>query len=188
MNSKPIIAPSVLGVVLAGGKSSRMGTDKAALEISPTASFLSHALARFDELGLPGVVSGTCSVHHKRPIVPDFVTDSGPMSGVVACLEYAAQNRFTACLFTPIDVPQLRTEHLRTLLVAYSGDPLLTLSKSNRLEPLIAVYPVSLLESLRQPLRTGRRSLSRWIEETQHQWVRLPTAACHNVNTPEDIT
>lgn len=178
---------SLLGVVLAGGKSSRMGTDKAALKSVQGETFINLAVKRFENLNLAVVVGGNCAAPHAHPTVQDAVQNAGPIAAVVSCLEHAYKAGYEACLFVPIDTPHLDSTHLQSLIDRYGHFTQVTVANSDRIEPLIGIYPVSVLESIKNHLHHGRRSLFRWIETMEHQAVELPKAACHNVNSPEDL-
>ncbi|WP_193166139.1 molybdenum cofactor guanylyltransferase [Microbulbifer hainanensis] len=99
------------GVVLAGGRSSRMGRDKAALRMPDGETFLEHALALLGDLPLQEVrVSGM------RPGgVPDPVADLGPIGGLCGVARITSAD---SLLVIPVDMPLLSPAQLYPLLQA----------------------------------------------------------------------
>ncbi|MFG0261533.1 MAG: molybdenum cofactor guanylyltransferase [Novipirellula sp. JB048] len=180
--------PRLLGVVLCGGKSSRMGRDKAALMHPGGQTYLAHAIERLAALCDAVVVSGVSTVDHDRPTILDRVAHRGPASGVAAALEFASRHGFAACLVTPVDMPRLSELHLRSLQQAWHAEDRITVAESDVLEPLVGIYPIRFAASLQRLAESERRSLSRWLGSQDHRRVTLPAASCHNINTPEDLT
>lgn len=100
----------VTGVVLAGGKSLRMGCDKAGLAFRGR-SLLDHMLDLLAQGGSdPCVVSGQYAGY---PCIPDAFRDGGPIAGILAVAEALPGRRL---LFVPIDMPLLDPALIRRLL------------------------------------------------------------------------
>lgn len=189
----------LLGVVLCGGKSSRMGRDKATLELPGGQSYLERAVARLEPLCDQVLLSAKPGSYTAPPIIDDPEPSFGPISGVTESLRYAKQHHFQACLFTPVDTPDLTTDELALLIAAFHHAPnqaacAVTPDTATpdkpliRIEPLIAVYPVSLLPTLLRCVKEQRYSLSRLLATIDVTTVVLDKASCRNVNHPNDIT
>lgn len=98
------------GVVLAGGKSLRMGRDKAGLAFRGR-SLLDHMLDLLAQGGVhPSIVSGQYAGY---PCIPDAAPDGGPIAGMLAVAEALPGRRL---LFVPIDMPLLDPRLIRRLL------------------------------------------------------------------------
>ncbi len=191
----------LLGVVLAGGKSSRMGIDKATLpHPSSTAaaavSYLDHAIARLRPLvrqvavsGRPGISGRSGDGAASEIGLLDEQPELGPAMGVVTALRYAAAQQLSGVLVTPVDMPDITTEHLWQLAEAWlqAQGVVCASFDHQRAEPLLAVYPLAVLTELEQVLATPQRSLNRWIGARQVTRVDLPVAVARNVNRPEDL-
>ena len=99
------------GYVLAGGKSSRMGRDKALLELAGK-SLVQHAVEKLrrivDEVR---ILSGDAGLARFAPVVSDLHPGCGPMGGMEAAL---AHTRYDWNLILPVDVPFLPTLLLDT--------------------------------------------------------------------------
>ncbi|WP_345686292.1 molybdenum cofactor guanylyltransferase [Novipirellula caenicola] len=178
----------LLGVVLCGGQSLRMGRDKAALVHADGVSFLQHAIDRLSNLCDRVVVSGRTSIDHSVEMIEDPVTNRGPATGIAAALQYADRHGFAACLVTPVDMPRLTVDHLSGLVDDWQSADEITVAESDRVQPLVGIYPVRFADPLQRLAQSEDRSLFRWLGLQDHHRVTLPTSDCHNVNTPEDLT
>lgn len=204
MTLETVTRKRLLGVILYGGRSSRMGQDKALLMWSDGRSFLEHAIARADEICDEVCLSGR--------YVPNDLTDDrlpneasptryrtiddpsphlGPVAGVAMTLQVAKAESFSACLVTPIDMPQLTVADLQTMKeiwLANPGTPVCGKSEADgRIEPLVAIYPTSLLSQLQQLAGSEDRSLNRWLQRTDHREFLLSSDSCRNINSPQDL-
>lgn len=185
-----------LGVVLAGGKSSRMGRDKAWLTVfgQPMLCLVADVLARVTEEIL---VSGRDPTPFglTAPWLPDETPDLGPAGGVLTVL--AAVRR--PCLVVSCDLPFLDESCLIRLLTAWRerpGGALMTtyrIVETGYVESLVAVYEPEGETLLRGHLARGERRLSAIFPDgLRHhidysrrdaRWAR----AFFNVNSPPDL-
>ena len=94
----------VLGLVLAGGASSRMGEDKALVQLAGE-SLVARAVRRLS----PQVDRVILSAKHNYDLDIDYVRDEqngqGPVSGILAGLEYARAQGFASLLSVAVDTP-----------------------------------------------------------------------------------
>jgi molybdopterin-guanine dinucleotide biosynthesis protein A len=97
------------GYVLAGGKSSRMGRDKALLELAGKPLAL-HAVTKLRRVcGDVHILSNRAELEAFAPLVRDLHEGCGPMGGLEAALEHS---RLEWSLFTPVDIPFLPSAFL----------------------------------------------------------------------------
>lgn len=111
-------ATQPIGIVLAGGLSSRMGTDKASL-ILDGESLLLRARRHLLETGcLPVIMSGKPRTPWPDQSVSDEIEISGPMSGIIACVNFLSQLEPSnqPLVFIPVDAPLLNRIALTRLL------------------------------------------------------------------------
>lgn len=102
------------GIVLAGGKSSRMKTDKALLEINGQ-SMLARKVALLESLGAEKVVVS----RNENDFVSDLVLEKGPMGGIYSALESLKKDKdIQFVLVVPIDMPLLDKSLLEEILNA----------------------------------------------------------------------
>ncbi len=190
--------PHVEGFVLVGGKSSRMGRDKALLEIAGRplaarmADLLAPIVARVTLVGNPQ--------HYAQfglPVVADGWPGEGPLGGMVTALDAA---RAPWCVIVACDLPFLTADWLRFLCERATGlgeesDVDAIVPESTRgLEPLCAVYRKACGKTLREAFERGTRKVTDALAELQleriaeMEWRAFSPDGLlfRNVNMPED--
>jgi len=184
---------AIRGLVLAGGKSTRLGRDKTRLVFSGR-SLLERAVALLRQVADEAWVSGTdpADLGCDAPWLPDDVPGQGPMGGILTAL-----NRLGGpVLALACDMPLMRAEVLEKLVRARSARPsgaVATMyqdAATGRLEPLVAVYETDAAGLLSRSAAGGRFALSRAVPP-EHRLVvpRGPgmSRAFLNLNTPGDL-
>jgi len=176
-------ADDCLGVVLAGGRSRRMGRDKALLDWQGR-TLLEHAVARFAAAGIaPVVVSG------ERPAqagIPDTHAEAGPLAGLLAVAR-AHPGRWLVAV--PVDMPllpaawlaQLAREGAHAQAAHYADAPL---PLAFRASPEVVAGLQAQLDDPQAP-----RSLHRWLAGLDARRLvsgANAVTALANANTPED--
>jgi molybdenum cofactor guanylyltransferase len=170
-----------VGVVLAGGRSRRMGRDKALLEWQGL-TLLDHAIARFKDAGcVRTIVSGDRPEHGG---LQDAYPDSGPLGGL-----HAAGRACQGCrlVVVAVDMPKLPALWLRMLAqhespigaVHFDGSPL----------PFSVIATENVMDMLEARLRDpcASRALSDWLDAMAAVALPLPSnadEALMNFNTP----
>ena len=116
--SRHTVATEVVGVILAGGRSSRMGRDKAGLCIN-NESLLLRARRSLLAAGCERVLlSGPPRQDWPDACVPDQLTGAGPVGGIISALAWAVADGMPTknLLFVPVDAPLLSPELLASML------------------------------------------------------------------------
>ena len=157
------------GFVLAGGRSSRMGRDKALVELQGC-PLLEIALATLWAAGLPARITGRRApfagidpaipdpISNQLPeSIPDLIPESGPLGGIHAALS-ASTARWN--LFLPVDMPLMPPSLLRYLLdrAELTAAPVTAVLLNGRLEPLPVVLDRAVLPHLVGLLARGQRA------------------------------
>ena len=191
---------ALLGAVLAGGRSSRMGQDKAGLRYGEE-SFLAHTVRIMRSVCAEAVISlrpdAPCLEEACETGLPPVWDDGlhGPMGGLAACLREAAKRRFPAVLACACDMPLLTPDLLAFVCRAREKRPSGALATApllpgrNRPEPLCAVWEAAALPVLEEALASGRLGLFRALPEEAWHTVPCPAslaAGLSNVNTPQE--
>jgi len=182
------VTEAFTGAVLTGGASSRMGTDKAFVEIDgvPLAARVAAALTR---AGAVRVVAIGGDVERLRALGleahPDRVAGEGPLRGIVTALELARTDVVfvAACdLLAPDELA------MQEVLDALTLDADIVMPRTDRLEPLLAAYRRRCLPHLTAELDSGERAPHRAIEGLAVVQVRLRDAnAVRDADTPGDL-
>ena len=174
-------------LLLAGGKSARMGTSKAEL-LFEGKTFLQHMLDKAHAVGVENCyISGYTSRQEHVQTVWDVYPDRGPLSGI-----HATMRTMTTpyCLVLPVDAPKLPVEILEGLLRRHEqGDPnkVLIWEHGVRQEPLIAVYPTAMADAIEDLIRDHAAPVFRAIDTWGFDSFRMemPEEQIININTPE---
>lgn len=182
-------------VVMAGGFSRRMGTDKAALP-HPVSKLplLEHQLRLLASLH-PRRRFVSARLNQTLPTLPADVTridddgEQGPLGGVIATLSASDSEHL---LVIAVDLPQLTPETLERLLnpvpPADSGAIATTI---HGIEPLVAIYPRQALPAMKAALATGSYSLKSLLCGALKPMMKTvdfaETTPFHNWNSPSDV-
>jgi molybdopterin-guanine dinucleotide biosynthesis protein A len=165
------------GFVLAGGRSTRMGQDKALLSLAGR-SLLDLALDKLGVLplaGAPRIAAARSDLSAHAEVITDLHPGCGPLSGIEAALAASARPRN---VFLPVDLPLLPPRFLLWMLerAAITG-ALVTVPRFNgRPQPLCAVYHRDLLGHITASLRAG-----------DHKVMVAVTAAAHAQSPAHNI-
>lgn len=175
-------------LLLAGGKSSRMGTNKADL-LYGDKTFLEHMLDKAHSLKIEKCfISGYSSQRGDVQTVLDQFHDRGPLGGLHAGMKVIDT---PYCLVLPIDAPLLPLHVLESLLRAHrehaKKDRALIWEHGDRKEPLIAVYPVAMVSTIEELICDRPVPVFRALDRVGYDCCRIEIDETEiiNVNTPE---
>ncbi|MCH2249465.1 MAG: molybdenum cofactor guanylyltransferase MobA [Cognatishimia sp.] len=189
-----------LGVILAGGRATRMGGgDKGRLMLADQ-SLLDLVIARLKPQvsGIALNANGDAArfADTGLPVLPDSLAGHpGPLAGVLAGLDWAAEQGADSIVSVAADTPFFPGD-LVSKLQAASGSMPLALAASRDGEgnlwrqPTFGLWPVALREELRQALTDGLRKVVMWTDTHDAKTAEFPSAdfdPFFNVNTPEDL-
>ncbi|WP_220748522.1 MULTISPECIES: molybdenum cofactor guanylyltransferase MobA [Jannaschia] len=187
------------GVILAGGLARRMGggdkgrlmiggqpliarvIDRLAPQVDAMALNANGDAARWDDLALP--------------VLPDTVRDHpGPLAGVLAGLDWAAEMGCPHIVTAAADTPFLPPDLVPCLLAA-AGPSGLALAATRQdgqtwPQPTFGLWPTALRDDLRAALGQGVRKVLHWTDRHGAGLAIFPTEPLDpffNVNTPEDL-
>lgn len=170
--------------VLAGGRSTRMGTDKAGLPFMGM-TLAAYQTEKLKTLGMTDLMLSGCrqEIPGAR-YVPDELPARGPLGGIHACLGAAAHE---AVLFLSVDVPLVPADTLRALLDAHT-DGITLLSVDGAPQPLIGVYDRSLRSAAEEILKSDYTAVRRLFEKNSPRLVEYTGELwrMRNCNMPED--
>lgn len=191
------VRESVGGIVLCGGRSSRMGQSKALLPFGPEV-MLQRVVRILGEAVRPIVV--VAAVGQELPQLPDEVLIArderealGPLGGLAVGLG-ALRSRVEAAYVTAVDAPLLRPEFVRQM-IDLLGEFDLAIPRDGKFHhPLAAVYRTRLEDDVRALLEANRlrpfflleRVRAREVDIDELRAVDPELASLRNTNTPED--
>jgi molybdenum cofactor guanylyltransferase len=168
----------ILGAVLAGGASSRFGSDKA-LALLHGLRLLDHAVAALTPFCQQVVVCGRDDPRHVT-LADRPAPGMGPLGGLNAALHAAHAQGYAGVLVTGCDMPLFPPALAQALI----GPRAAVLDGQH----LAAWWPADLAPLLDLHLaQSPRLSLRGWMERVGPRVVTLPDLALPNVNRPEDL-
>jgi molybdopterin-guanine dinucleotide biosynthesis protein A len=188
-------APDATAFILAGGKSTRMGKDKAFVEVEGR-TLLDRAL------DIAGSVTSDVRIVGSRvnfasfaPVVEDIFRDCGPLGGIHAALlaSHAELN-----LMLAVDTPFISTEFLQYLIdqARIATDAIVTFpSSQGRSQPLCAIYRREFAVVAENALRASNYKIDRLfgmvpaclIDEKQLHAAGFSASLFRNLNTPQEL-
>ena len=183
----------VTGVILAGGKSSRMGSNKALLPYR-SGRFIEAIYRQLSSLFEEVLVVTNSPEQYAFlgcRMVSDLFHDMGALAGLHAGLIHSRTPHIFA---VACDMPYLNDVVIRTLVARRHQSDVIIPEGENGLEPLHAVYCRSCLSAMETALQTGRRRLISFFPEVQVTRVPGETIrfvdpdldSFRNINTPAD--
>jgi molybdopterin-guanine dinucleotide biosynthesis protein A len=196
----PEAAAEVVGVLLAGGRSRRMGGgDKCLLEIGGE-TLLSRILARVRPQVTTVILNAAGDAArfgtYDLPVVADAVGDfAGPLAGVLTGMEWARHNAPTCPWIAtfPTDAPFIPGDLVARLMAAVNeeGADLACAASGGRVHPVVGLWPTALGPALRHALvDEGLRKIDLWTARyrlAQVEFPTLPVDPFFNVNAPDDL-
>jgi len=177
--------------ILAGGLSSRMGTDKGLL-ILKNKKIIEYVIENlkpcFDQIFI--VTSNLEYEQFSIPLLPDLIFGKGPALGIYSALKHSSvnQNFIISC-----DTPFLDTNVIFRILTLAKNHEICIASNKGFWEPLFGVYNKSIMEEWKRSLDSGEFKLQRLIEKFDYKLLDAETdllvnsSAFLNINSPDDL-
>ncbi|MBA7608813.1 Molybdenum cofactor guanylyltransferase [subsurface metagenome] len=175
---------SATAIILAGGKSSRMGTEKGMLSINDQ-TMLEHICKQLRGTFSQILISAGDAEKYSFAgfeIVRDKTPGQGPLMGIASALEASANeiNFVVAC-----DIPHIEMDCVRKMLTEARGaDIVVPTTGDKKYEPLFAIYRKSALDAIKRTLRKGERKISEVFGKCEVKYIDLGKADwLININT-----
>ena len=200
MNSRSMENAPIAGMVLAGGKSTRMGRDKATLPFGPEL-MLQRVVRVLGEVVSPIVV--VAAGGQELPPLPrdvlvarDERQSRGPLEGLLAGLSKLAAERpeVTAAFATSCDVPLLSPAFVRAMLARLGDADIAVPTEAGFPHPLAAVYRTTVVPHIRELLAADQlrpaflfdRVATHRVNADELRAVDRQLMSLKNCNRPED--
>jgi molybdopterin-guanine dinucleotide biosynthesis protein A len=184
---------TVVGFAVAGGRSTRMGRDKATLPWK-SGDLLGHTLSRLSAVTSDvRILGGPDGLYGDRgPMLADAVADVGAVAALVTALRALPPDG--VALVLAIDLPLVTPDLLRALLAMASGFDAVVPISPRGAEPFCAVYGHACLGSVERAVSEGRFKMTAFWRDVRVREVAAgelrdfgdPERLFANVNTPED--
>ncbi|MFD1344180.1 molybdenum cofactor guanylyltransferase MobA [Litorisediminicola beolgyonensis] len=191
-----------VGIILAGGRATRMGGgDKGLLQLGGE-TLLSRVIDRISPQVADLAINANGDPARFAPygltVLPDSVADfPGPLAGVLAGLDWAAKQGAETVVSVAADTPFFPCDLVPRLQLAAEGkahpmalaatpDP----ERGAIRHPTFGLWPVALRDDLRAALEGGLRKVVLWTDRHGAEQALFPVEGgdpFFNVNTPEDL-
>jgi len=187
------------GVILAGGRSSRMGGSRKALLELNGRPLLAHVIDRLQAHLDPLMLSCDSETSEFEsfglPLVPDLLPGfRGPLTGLCSALQYLAdkgqQNSLVLC---PCDAPFIPHNLVQTLLDANQENekPVVVISYQGVLQPTFSMWHTHHLPAIHEAVVKrgdgGLRYMLKSLPHTVLEWAAAEPSPFFNINTPDDL-
>ena len=193
----------VAGILLAGGRSSRMGGGDKCLRLLGGKPILAHIIERLTPQVSDIIINanGEASrfARFGLPVVADSVAGfAGPLAGIHAGLEWVKASRpgIRYGVTIAADTPFFPLDLVQRFIAELKSGPALVVARSEEgAYPVVGLWPVALTGDIERSLQQGMRKVGGWTE--QHGAVEVsfppeeiggrPIDPFFNINRPEDL-
>jgi len=180
---------NITGIILAGGESSRMGTDKGTLVLKEK-TFIQHIIDAIKPLVSDIIIVSDNPNHDEFEIVriEDVIKSAGPLAGLYSGLQYSKTdyNLVVSC-----DVPLITSKVLQQLIENYEeGLDVIQLESQQKTMPLTALYNKTCQQTIKQLLDKGERRVRFAVSQLKTRTIMLDdnlSSALININTKEEF-
>ena len=183
----------ISGILLAGGKSKRMGENKAFLRFRGKELYtwsLEVLQALCDDIVI-SAPENIFPIDFPYPTVPDEIPGKGPLSGLHSCLRYVRHDR---AVVLSCDIPFITVAYIQALLSEMHDAPAIAgLNKNGGIEPLAGIYSSHLWLLAEDLIHSGQYKMSDFLSRTEASLVDVqalgfdPDRLFYNVNTRGDM-
>lgn len=180
-------------IILAGGKSTRMGTDKG-LVLMNDIPMVERVISAVKKAGLSEIIIVSNNTEYKQfglPVFPDVIPGKGPLGGIYTGLlkSSTVKNLILSC-----DVPFINETVLKMLIRNDSKSKVTIIKYENRTHNLIGIYDNSLIKDLGEHLISNKLKVGQFIEAHNPNIIDLKVfmpdldeQILSNVNTMEEL-
>lgn len=196
------MAAPVAGVILAGGRSSRMGGADKSLQLFAGRPMIAHVAASLGPQVDRLIVNANGDPRRfgflDLPVVGDTIAGfAGPLAGILAGLEWANANGCTRIVTAATDTPFFPRDLVRRLSQGAADAEAIAVARcEGRVHPVFALWPTSVRDAIEAFLHSEQKaSVLKFVEARPHLFVDFdPMAIRHgkldpffNINTPADL-
>ncbi|MBN3035723.1 MAG: molybdenum cofactor guanylyltransferase [Bacteroidales bacterium] len=185
-------ARNVTGIILAGGGSRRMKSEKG-LMIFRGRPMIEYVLSALEPVCKKLLISTSHQGYMKYgyPLIVDEIPGMGPLSGIVTCMKHSGGNDF---IVAACDLPYLNPELIRYILCHKTEFQALVPVWGGQIRPLCSYYQRSIIPFAEKCIRENRLAMVDFLQEIRAGWLHIPkehplfsTSLFRNINSLSDL-
>ena len=187
----------ILGTVLAGGKSVRLGMDKSQVKLADKLLIdyiLTEIIEEFKEILIVANKSIDFQKSNKISVIEDFKKDLGPLGGVFTAMKWIKDNNkdYQWVSTFPTDSPFFKNKILKDFFnEIHPGESKLFFIKSNNTRHnIFGLWSLELMNKLEEDLNKGERKVEVWANSVGVKVINMDFEKddpFFNINTKEDL-
>jgi len=175
-------------LILAGGKSTRMGQDKGLMEFNGK-PMVAHVIDVAKKISDQIILVANKEAYNQfgLPVVHDEVFEKGPLGGIFSGLKKSDTdyNLVLSC-----DIPFIHQGVLEFLIESSTGNDVTVASQAGKIHPLIGIYRKTCLPVIKNHLQADKLKLMLLFEEVKTRFVEMDdflSANFKNINSKADL-
>ncbi len=175
------------GIILSGGKSSRMGMEKGLMQFE-NKPLIQYSLDLAKQFCKEIILVANSDDYQKfnARLISDLVENKGPLGGLYTGISYSAAKSF---LLLPCDMPHLSSRVIDKIISNHKAEISIA-RQDNRNHPLIGIYEQSILAKIRSCLNSDNLAMMSMIEKCDHNIIEFDQSFAKdfkNYNSREDF-
>jgi len=187
----------ILGTVLAGGKSVRLGMDKSQVKLADKLLIdyiLSEIIEEFKEILIVANKSIDFQKSNKISVIEDFKKDLGPLGGVFTAMKWIKDNNkdYQWVSTFPTDSPFFKNKILKDFFneIHPEESKLFFIKSNNTRHNIFGLWSLELMNKLEKDLNKGERKVEVWANSVGVKVINMDFGKddpFFNINTKEDL-
>ncbi|WP_339887867.1 molybdenum cofactor guanylyltransferase [uncultured Flavobacterium sp.] len=180
---------NISAYIIAGGKSSRMGSDKGMLPLNENV-FIEHIIKGLQKAAVQNITIVSANSDYdflNCNRIEDIYPDKGPVGGIFTALSHSKTEQN---IVLSVDIPLISAEIITWLIANIDHKKLITQVKVfDKTSPLIAVYNRNAVKTFEEYLKKDQLRLKMVVEAIPNQTIEVPEkwhSLLQNINTKED--
>ena len=193
-----MIENNILGIILAGGKSSRFGEDKSVAKLGDK-TLLDHTINKIEnEFAEILVISNNKEFNlknNKTHITEDCIEGQlGPLVGILTAMKWVRKNNknYKWIASFPCDTPFFNKKIISELKIKIkeTKKKLIFLNSDSKRHNIFGLWSIDLIETLEEDLKNGVRKVEKWADKIGYESMNINSEEFDmflNINTKDDL-
>ena len=193
-----MIENNIIGIILAGGKSSRFGEDKSNIRLG-SKTLLDHTIDKIEkEFSEVLIISNNKEYNFKNKkihTVKDCIEGQlGPLVGILTAMKWVNENKknYKWIASFPCDTPFFDTDLISKLKLKTkeTSKKLIFLNSDKKRHNIFGIWSMDLIETLEKDIKNSFRKVEIWADKVGYESININTEKFDrflNINTKEDL-